>query len=125
MHIDHITLRTDHLEETRDFFIRVFDLVEGPRPTAIAKAIPGYWLYWKDAPLVHLIPGSFYHDKKGNAPAEAIDHIAFYMEDYNVFKQRLIDLKITYSQMDLPDIGERRIFLRTPRGVLLETVFRG
>ena len=126
MHIDHTTLRTDHLEDTRDFFIRVFDLKEGPRPAAIAKAIPGYWLYWKDAPLVHLIPSSFYHDRNnGNAPAEAIDHTAFFMEDYEGFKQRLIDLKIKFSPMDLPDIGERRIFLRTPTGILLETVFRG
>lgn len=124
MHIDHTTLRTDHLEETRDFFIRVFDLVEGSRPAAIANAIPGYWLYWKESPLVHIIPSSFYHDRERNAPAEAIDHTAFYMEDYDGFKQRLMDLKIAFSQMDLPDIGERRIFLRTPRGVLLETVFR-
>jgi len=124
MHIDHTTLRTDHLEETRDFFIRVFGMVEGPRPASIARAIPGHWLYWKDAPLVHLIPGSFYHDRTGKAAAEAIDHTAFYMEDYDGFKQRLIDLGIKFSPMDLPETGERRIFLKTPTGILLETVFR-
>lgn len=124
MHIDHTTIRTDHLTETRDFFIKVFGLTEGPRPAAIARAIPGHWLYWKEAPLVHLIPASFYHDRTGQSPAEAIDHTAFYMEDYEGFRQHLKQLGIHFSPMDLPDIGERRIFLRTPAGILLETVFR-
>lgn len=124
MHIDHTTLRTDHLEETRDFFIQVFGLTEGPRPEAIASAIPGHWLYWKDAPIVHLIPASIHHDRSGHAAAEAIDHTAFFMDDYEGFKKKLTSLGIRFSTMDLPEIGERRIFLRTPAGILLETVFR-
>jgi glyoxylase I family protein len=46
------------------------------------------------------------------------------MEDYDGFKQRLTDLHVPFSLMNLPDIGERRIFLHTPTGILLETVFR-
>jgi len=124
MHIDHTTLRTNHLEETKDFFIKVFGLVEGPRPAAIARAMPGHWMYWKDAPIVHLIPASFHHARSGPAPAEAIDHTAFFMEDYDAFRNKLTELGIPFSPMDLPDMGERRIFLRTPTGILLETVFR-
>jgi catechol 2,3-dioxygenase-like lactoylglutathione lyase family enzyme len=124
MHIDHTTLRTSQLEKTRDFLINVFDLAEGPRPAVIAAGIPGYWLYYKDAPLIHLIQSSFYYRQQSNMAAEAIDHTAFYMENYAAFKQKLIDLKVPHSLMDLPDIGERRIFLHTPTGILLETVFR-
>jgi glyoxylase I family protein len=124
MHIDHTTLRTAHLEKTRDFMVLVFDLVVGPRPAAIAANISGYWLYYKDAPIVHLIESPYYYNELTDTATEAIDHTAFFMEDYEAFKQKLTDLQVPFSLMSLPDIGERRIFLRTPTGILLETVFR-
>ncbi len=124
MHIDHTTLRTSALEETKDFFIRIFGLTEGTRPAVIAANIPGYWLYWKESPLVHLIQSPPDYSPSLEYSSEAIDHTAFYMEDHEGFKKKLEDLQVRYSSMDLPDIGERRIFLRTPTGILLETVFR-
>ena len=124
MHIDHTTLRTNELEKTKEFLIRVFDLKSGERPAVIAANIPGYWLYYKDKPLIHLIESSYFHKTSLDNSSEAIDHTAFYMENYEEFKQKLTEMKVTYSLMDLPDIGERRIFLRTPTGILLETVFR-
>ena len=124
MHIDHTTLRTRELEKTKEFLTRVFDLQSGERPAVIATNIPGYWLYYKDKPLIHLIQSSFFHKMGIDNSSEAIDHTAFFLEDYEAFKRNLTDLKIHYSLMDLPDIGERRIFLRTPTGILLETVFR-
>ena len=39
-------------------------------------------------------------------------------------RRKLDRLYITYSQMDLPEIGERRLFIRTPTAILLELVFR-
>jgi hypothetical protein len=104
--------------------VKVFDLIVGPRPAVIAANIRGYWLYSNGAPIVHLIESSWYNAESTDKAAEDIDHTAFFMEDYDGFKQRLTDLQIRYSVMDLPDIGERRIFLHTPTGILLETVFR-
>jgi glyoxylase I family protein len=124
MHIDHTTLRTLELEKTKDFLIRVFDLQPGERPAVIAANIPGYWLYYQDKPLIHLIRSSFYYKNTNDTSAEAIDHTAFFLEDFEAFREKLIGLKIHYSLMELPDIGERRIFLHTPTGILLETVFR-
>ena len=124
MHIDHTTLRTTELDKTKDFLIRVFDLVEGPRPAVIAENISGYWLYHKKAPLIHLIES---HPRPGAVTGyavEAIDHTAFFMEDYDMFRKKLDNLNIPYSSMDLPDINERRIFIQTPTRILLETVFR-
>lgn len=124
MHIDHTTLRTAQLEENKDFLIRVFDLVEGPRPAAIAARLRGHWLYHKDAPLLHLIESQDYPDLPKGYMVEAIDHTAFFMEDFDAFKNKLESLNIPYNLMELQDIGERRIFIRTPTGILLETVFR-
>jgi len=46
------------------------------------------------------------------------------MENYDLFKEKLISLSIPFSLMNLTDIHERRIFLHTPANILLETVFR-
>lgn len=124
MHIDHTTIRTSRLVETKDFFVSVFDLAEGPRPARIAENINGYWLYYQGAPIVHLIESYANGNPANNLSSEAIDHTAFFMTGYESFKEKLRKLKVHSSLMDLPEIGERRIFLYTPTGVLLETVFR-
>lgn len=119
MQLDHITLRTRDLPGTRDFFLTVFDLEERPRPKAIQR-IPGHWLYAGDQPLVHLI-GSRGFGMDG--AAEAIDHVGIRLKGYTEFRVKLERLAVPYSTMDLPEIGERRLFFCTPSGPLLEAVF--
>jgi hypothetical protein len=53
-----------------------------------------------------------------------IDHIGFRLEGYDAFRARLDGDGIVYSTMDLVELGERRLFVRTPGGILLELVFR-
>ena len=124
MHIDHTTFRTNQLVKTRDFLIAVFDLIEGPRPATIAAAVNGYWLYHKDWPLIHIIQSPNNTQDREDDAAEAIDHTAFVLKDYEAFKQKLIDLKVPFNLMDVPELNIRRIFLRTPTGVLIETIFK-
>jgi glyoxylase I family protein len=124
MHIDHATIRTNYLKETRDFMVSVFDLVDGNRPKTIADLVDGHWLYWKDSPLVHIIKSDATTKEIANNVAEAIDHFALIMEDYDVFKQKLIAMAIPFSLMDVPELRIRRIFLRTPQNILIETIFR-
>ncbi|MDK4724184.1 glyoxalase [Rhizobium sp. CNPSo 3968] len=118
MQLDHVTLRTADLEGTRQFLQDLLGLTVGFRPNF---SFPGYWLYLGDEPIVHLIPGS-------GAPvardAETIDHVGFRLEGYSAFRGRLDATGILYSTMDLPELGERRLFVRTPGGILLELVFR-
>lgn len=116
--LDHVTLRTHDLEGTRAFLEALLPLRPGPRPDF---PFPGYWLYAGDEPLVHLIPGGAGPvDRRG----EAIDHVAFRLTGYEAFRQKLEGLGVAYSRMDLPGLGERRLFVRTPAGILLELVFR-
>ncbi|MDY7395274.1 VOC family protein [Aureibaculum sp. 2210JD6-5] len=119
MKIDHVTIRTGNLAKTKAFFETVFGLVEKPRPKIIQR-IPGHWLYNGKKPFVHLIGG--YGNKTGFT-TNAIDHVGFQLKDYKKFKQKLKKLKIQYSLMDIEELQERRIFFKTPDGVLLETVF--
>jgi glyoxylase I family protein len=120
MKLDHVTIRTLDLQATRDFFLSVFDLREGERPLAIQRRIPGHWLYSEGRPLVHIIgsQGSGF-----DRAAEAIDHVGFRMQGYAEFRNKLNQLGIRYSTMDLADLEERRLFFRAPGGPLLEAVF--
>lgn len=121
MVIGHVTLRTQDLRGTCDFMKRVFDLEEGGRPNEI-RSIPGHWLYSDGLPLVHII------EARGRGllrAAEFIDPVGFRMGDYDTFKAKLEHLGIAYRTTEIPSLSERRIFLRTPGGHLLETVFPG
>ena len=124
MQIDHATIRTNHLKETRDFMVSIFDLVEGERPETIAALIDGYWLYWKESPLVHIIKSPIGTAEIANNSTEAIDHFALIMEDYEAFKQKLIAMEIPFKLMDVPELKIKRIFLHTPQNILIETIFR-
>lgn len=96
----------------------VLDLKPGYRP---AFSFPGYWLYAAGEPIVHLIPGRGGPVDRGG---ETIDHVAFRLADHDGMRVRLEALAIPYSRMELPELGERRLFVRTPTGILLELVFR-
>ena len=119
MHLDHVTIRTRNLSAAKAFFLKLFELEEKPRPKEI-RHIPGHWLFCGDRPLVHLVASVGYGF---DGSAEAIDHVAIRLENYEVFRSRLDHLGIRYSLMDLAEIEERRIFFRAPGGVLLEAVF--
>jgi catechol 2,3-dioxygenase-like lactoylglutathione lyase family enzyme len=116
--LDHVTLRTNDLEGTRAFLEAVLDLRPGDRP---AFSFPGYWLYADGEPVVHLIPG---HGGPVDRTGETIDHVGFRLADHDGMRRRLDGLGIPYSRMELPELGERRLFIRTPTKILLELVFR-
>lgn len=121
MLLDHVTIRTSHAAETRDFFLAVFgQLAEKPRPRAIQR-IPGYWLFAGDAPILHII--GVPEDDFSN-PSEAWDHVGFRLTGHDDFLQSLDQLGVPYSRMSLPELNERRLFFQTPFGPLVEVVFR-
>ena len=49
--LNHINIRTDQMEETKDFFVDVVGLEIGFRPDFDSH---GYWLYCGEVPIVHL-----------------------------------------------------------------------
>lgn len=116
--LDHITLRTDALEDTRDFLIDLLDLSVGYRPNF---GFPGYWLYAGERPLVHLIPGP---GGRVERHAETIDHAGFRVADVEPMRARLAQRGLPYSQQSIAELGEDRLFTLTPTGILIELVAR-
>ncbi len=119
MQLDHVTIRTLDLPKTRKFFIDVFGFQDGPR-SQIAQQVPGYWLYWKDRPIVQLVMG---HGSIISHVAEGVEYISFRLEGYAHFRARLDRLDVSYTPVEAPDIGERKLRFRTPGGTLIEAAF--
>lgn len=71
--------------------------------------------------MIHLIPGG---GAAVGRDAEVIDHVGFRLQGYDSVRLKLDEAETPYSTMDLPELGERRLFVRTPGGILLELVFR-
>ena len=116
--LDHVTIRTHDLEGTCAFFEKVLNLKPGYRPNF---PFPGHWLCADGEPIVHLIPGGGRPvDRRG----ETIDHVGFRLTGYDGYRLKLDGFGIAYSTMDLPELAERRLFVQTPTGILLELVFR-
>ena len=51
-HIDHFSIRTLKLEESREFYENVMGMKTGDRPPL---PFPGYWLYLGEHAVVHLV----------------------------------------------------------------------
>ena len=50
--LDHCSIRTTKLQETRDFFVDILGLEDGERPDF---PFPGSWLYTDSTAVIHLI----------------------------------------------------------------------
>ena len=50
--LDHCSIRTTNLQETREFFVDILGLADGKRPDF---PFPGAWLYTDSTAVIHLI----------------------------------------------------------------------
>ncbi len=119
MHIEHINISApaDLLAQEKDFFCRVFHLVEGFRPKFTRC---GYWLYHQDKALIHLTQSNehFRSDKP-----TYLDHIAFQFVGLARLINTLTELSINYSTDHLPEIGMTQVFFKSPSGIGIEANF--
>ena len=50
--LHHCSIRTEKLEETRDFYVDILGMEDGERPSF---NFSGHWLYVEGKPVVHLV----------------------------------------------------------------------
>ncbi|MFO1350026.1 MAG: VOC family protein [Gammaproteobacteria bacterium] len=132
--MDHYAIRTEKLAATRDFYVKVIGLKDGPRPDF---GFPGHWLYCGDTAVIHLIhfdrqaDGSTFDGIMGKRSAfsdsgtGSVDHVAFRASDLKTFRSRLKRLKVPINERDIPDIDLHQVFLEDPNGVTIELNFFG
>ncbi|MAF49008.1 MAG: hypothetical protein QGH73_11325 [Rhodospirillales bacterium] len=125
--LDHCSIRTLKLAETKDFF-EALGLRDGARPPF---DFPGHWLYAGEDPVVHLVgidpdnPDGLY-DYLGKEDLEfpegggAVDHVAFRASDPEALKKILGQRGIEYRERVVPDLKLFQIFAEDPNGVTVE-----
>jgi catechol 2,3-dioxygenase-like lactoylglutathione lyase family enzyme len=114
--LDHATIITNKLDETRDFFIAAFGLQVGQRPSF---GVPGYWLYGGGRPILHLASAG--PDRPTNG---AIDHFSFATDDLPAELAKLDRLGVKYFCTPIPDGLGTQAFCHDPNGVLIEITSR-
>ena len=117
--LNHINIRTDLMEETKDFFVDVIGLEIGFRPPFDEH---GYWLYAGETAIVHLSPSEADSpvrtdpDGMGNG----LDHIGLFASGLGDMKTTLAKRGIGYRTALVSGGQILQVFLYDPNGVLVE-----
>ena len=132
--LDHCSIRTTKLQETRDFFVDILGLEDGKRPDF---PFPGAWLYTDSTAVIHLIgvdaddPSGLQRYVGGEISSEALqgsgafDHIAFRANDPSVLIDRLKKIDYAYRERQVPNMNLFQIFVEDPNGITIELNYRG
>ena len=134
--LDHVSIATDQLEDTRKFYCDLLGLKVGHRPKLKSS---GYWLYSGEEAIIHLVEtGSnldqefaFSQDKKtarslGNPKINDLsetgmdDHIAMTVEESAGLVKHMQESDVKYWDRLIADRGLYQIFVRDPNGVIIE-----
>jgi catechol 2,3-dioxygenase-like lactoylglutathione lyase family enzyme len=111
--LDHVTILTEDVEGSTEFFREVLGLEPGSRP---AFSFSGAWLYAGQDALVHLkAPNPLDPRSRG-----ALEHVAFATAEFEAVVARLGRLGIPHRVQALPDGSRRQCFFSDPNGVLVE-----
>jgi catechol 2,3-dioxygenase-like lactoylglutathione lyase family enzyme len=118
--LHHITVQTDDLEATRDFYRDVLGLRVGFRPDL---DFPGYWLYCGEVPAVHLVPRG---NAIGGGPSSdtgPFDHFAFVASDFQGVKSTLDKKGISYRENHIASPPIDQLFFPDNNNVMVELNF--
>ncbi|MBI3505412.1 MAG: VOC family protein [Proteobacteria bacterium] len=114
--MNHFTILSRDIDETRRFYTEILGLKEGPRPDL---GFPGIWFYVGEQWVLHVVAGR----KMPSPPAGVIDHIAFSAADINATVARLKKHGIAYRLFQQTGTKVWQIFFDDPNGAKVELDF--
>tara|TARA_B110000438_G_scaffold214515_1_gene206796 strand:+ start:415 stop:792 length:378 start_codon:yes stop_codon:yes gene_type:complete len=113
--LDHITIITKSLEETKKFYINILGMeIDSNRPPF---NFDGAWLSLNKRPVVHIIVKK---EHKNNTDSPTLDHVAFRANNIENIKNKLNLLNISYDERITPDNKVHQIFTVDPNGIKIE-----
>jgi catechol 2,3-dioxygenase-like lactoylglutathione lyase family enzyme len=126
--LDHYSIRTTKLDETRRFYVDIIGLTDGQRPPF---DFPGAWLYNGGVSVVHIVgidPDDSsgliaYLGDKGAADTTGtgtIDHVAFIATGLADMRARLVTHRLAHRERRVPELDLHQLFLEDPNGVTIE-----
>ncbi len=117
--LNHINIRTDLMEETKDFYVDVVGLDIGFRPEF---GDHGYWLYAGDTAIVHLSPSESDSAARTNPDGmgNGLDHIGLFAAGLDDMQATLARKSVEYRTNLVSGGKILQVFLYDPNGVLVE-----
>ncbi|HEY5622426.1 MAG TPA: VOC family protein [Gammaproteobacteria bacterium] len=127
--LDHCSIRTIRLEESRAFYVSVLGMVTGERPDF---PFPGHWLYVDGHPVIHLVgvdpddPSGLIGylggeiDPTSLDESGSLDHIAFRATDAPAQVERLTSHDVPYRERRVPGMDLYQLFVDDPNGITVE-----
>lgn len=128
--LDHVNIRTPHLEATIAFYTHALGMRAGPVPGMADTAQAAWIMDDGGVAVVHVgRAGSIYPGEDEAAPpaepgSAMVHHLAFECDDHAAMLARLTEAGVDHFRNDMIDYGLRQIFTRDPNGVLIELNFR-
>ena len=117
--LQHINIRCADAQRSRDFYVDIMGLTEGPRPPFKSS---GYWLYVGPVPIVHLVQKPADEPVLGPGTGD-LDHIAFAGHELDTFKAVLTAAGLPFREAVVPRDRTVQVFVVDPDGVQLELNF--
>lgn len=123
LHLDHVTLSCDRIDETIAFYGDILGLRPGFRPPLEAHGVkvPGVWLYAEggDYPILHLI------DRKpeGSSGTGAFNHFALRGTGLLIFLDHLRANAVEFRAAPVADTADTQVHFFDPNGVKVEMIF--
>ena len=134
--LDHVSIATDQLEDTKKFYCDLLGLKVGHRPKLKSS---GYWLYSGEEAIIHLVETGSNLDRKiafsddktnarslGNPEITDLsetgmdDHIAMTVEESAGLVKHMQENDVKYWGRLIADRELYQIFVRDPNGVIIE-----
>lgn len=124
LEMDHFSIRTDKLDETKAFFVDVIGLETGFRPPF---KFPGAWLYLSGRPVLHILGIDEnleeYLGVQENNGSGSADHVAFRCEEPDEIKEKLKSLGVDFFERIVPESNTLQFFIKEPNGFTVELIF--
>lgn len=124
---DHFLIQTADLAATRDWYVGVLGLREGPHPEF---GFPVCWLYLGDKDVIHLTESNSEQRRLylGDAPdagagSGAVDHVAFQASGLQDVRKRLEAQGIAYQERQANQAAGWQVFMHDPNGIKVELNF--
>jgi len=130
LNIDHYLLQVADMAATRDWYVRVLGLEEGPHPDF---RFPVCWLYANGKDVLHIAEGGanvsenrrryLGQQSTDTAGSGVIDHVAFRVTGLAEMIERLDAEGADYTKRQVDDQASFQLFVQAPDGVKVELNF--
>jgi catechol 2,3-dioxygenase-like lactoylglutathione lyase family enzyme len=129
-HLEHFLIQAEDLAATRDWYVTVLGMRDGPHPDF---GFPVHWLYIGERDVLHLTQGGAtvsenrkrYLGQQSTATegTGVIDHVAFRAMGLADTIAHLTRLGVSFKERQVDDQGLYQLFLFDPNGVKVELNF--